>query len=895
MLGSSSPAAASDHVDLGVWVGDPLDVTTNLDIYNIPIDSFFPDSQRPAGVLPMIPDEFDPATYGDSSILINHPEIHEQPNVPVTVPITLEEFGLRSFDPVVITSADGSVQQQWNLQITLSPSGTPPGSLTLIEDSSGAGGAFQIELPISPLLRFVSVPNGDVREFDFGAATPPVTFTLEGSGSWAKLCPDRLAVPGQTSNLCLGRDASGGTSQPFSLIDVTTPGGPAFNLRVEQTEAPPAPNRPPLLPQFGTQFVAEGQTLELPVNASDPDGHGIDLFAPNLVDFGEFNDNGDGTGAFLFSPGFDDNGSYIITIIATDDGSPPLSSGRTFILTVENTNRPPVLQPIGPLEGLEGATRTFNFSATDPDGDMLTFTIQGQPSYSQFVDNGDGTASLTVTAPFGSVLDLFDVTVTVTDSGSPPLSDQETFNLVILQGSGNAPPVLDPIDDITVREGESSELLGVFRATDANDDMISLSASLPFGCSLVPTTSMQGFEIAKLRCDPDVLPGRFVITVTATDERGASDSKSFTLTVLPRVDAGGPYTATQTDMTQLHGDCPSCVDDAGNVSFSWDLNNDGLFDDATGFSPLIDTTNLPIGDNPVVAQGCVPGTGVCNTDETTINVGAANQPPVLDASDLEEPIEIGELNPEVPISYVFVLTASDPDGHAVSFSATNLPDFGKLEDFGNGLAHLILTPLYGHSGVYSGITISVTDNGTPALSDTHTFAFTVLPFLDAGGNRTTTQGEPILLLPIASAGSTIEFDLNDDGVYETPGPATTIDTTPLAPGDYRVHVRACLNGVCSIQTFVITVLMPIPGDLPSFDSLRSLVAANVDNRAVRLVLLLILGLADLYDRLGAYIAAERTLETFIRTVQAFTPRWINPAASTLLVEAANDLIDFLYD
>jgi len=56
-------------------------------------------------------------------------------------------------------------------------------------------------------------------------------------------------------------------------------------------------------------------------------------------------------------------------------------------------NNPPVLNPIGNQNGLEAHLLQFNISATDADGDHLTFTATNLPLGSQFVDNNNGTAT----------------------------------------------------------------------------------------------------------------------------------------------------------------------------------------------------------------------------------------------------------------------------------------------------------------------------------------------------------------------------------------------------------------------------------------------------------------------------------------------------------------------
>ena len=93
-------------------------------------------------------------------------------------------------------------------------------------------------------------------------------------------------------------------------------------------------------PQISTipdQQMDEGDTLDVPVTANDPNNHMITLSAGNLPPFGSFTDNGDGTGTFEFTPGSSDAGSYAgITVTAQDNGLPSLSDSLSFTLTVDD-------------------------------------------------------------------------------------------------------------------------------------------------------------------------------------------------------------------------------------------------------------------------------------------------------------------------------------------------------------------------------------------------------------------------------------------------------------------------------------------------------------------------------------------------------------------------------
>jgi len=77
-------------------------------------------------------------------------------------------------------------------------------------------------------------------------------------------------------------------------------------------------NRPPVLDSIGPQQVYEGDTLEVRISSSDPDGDSIFLSADGLPANAAFEDSGNGTGALVFTPDSTQAGSYEITLVASD-------------------------------------------------------------------------------------------------------------------------------------------------------------------------------------------------------------------------------------------------------------------------------------------------------------------------------------------------------------------------------------------------------------------------------------------------------------------------------------------------------------------------------------------------------------------------------------------------
>jgi hypothetical protein len=175
-------------------------------------------------------------------------------------------------------------------------------------------------------------------------------------------------------------DQAGSYREVFTVTDLSDPpltASVALDLVVYNT------NRPPVLAGLLDQAVSEGQFLDFWLIASDPDGNNVTYTAGPMPRGSTLNVN---TGEFFWMPDYDQAGDYILTVTATDDGYPQLSSAGTIMITVLNVNRPPAITAFSatPSSLNTGGTVNFSVTAHDPDGDT---TIAGY----DWDFKGDGT------------------------------------------------------------------------------------------------------------------------------------------------------------------------------------------------------------------------------------------------------------------------------------------------------------------------------------------------------------------------------------------------------------------------------------------------------------------------------------------------------------------------
>ena len=199
---------------------------------------------------------------------------------------------------------------------------------------------------------------------------------------------------------------------------------------------------PPDVQPAGPFTVIENRQLAETVTATDPDGNATITLSEANSNVGQsiLTDNGNGNGSLNWTPPIGSAGTYTLDVVATDTGGD--SDFETITINVV-ANQPPVLAAIGNQTATESTPFTLGFSATDADGILppaltQTNTLPGTPA---FVDNGNGTATLTWTPPANSS-GTYSMTVTASDLDGA--SDFETFSVQVI---ASQPPVIAPIAD----------------------------------------------------------------------------------------------------------------------------------------------------------------------------------------------------------------------------------------------------------------------------------------------------------------------------------------------------------------------------------------------------------------------------------------------------------------
>jgi len=168
------------------------------------------------------------------------------------------------------------------------------------------------------------------------------------------------------------------------------------------------------LEAIGDKSVDENSTLSFSVSATNPDGNTITYSVDGLPSGATFTNQ-----TFSWTPGYEQAGTYQATFIASDS---QVENYETITITVKNVNRVPALSTIGNRSIYVNDSLSFAVSATDPDGDTITYSVDDLPIGATFTNR---TFSWT---PSQSQVGSYKITFSASDN---QLQDYETITITV--------------------------------------------------------------------------------------------------------------------------------------------------------------------------------------------------------------------------------------------------------------------------------------------------------------------------------------------------------------------------------------------------------------------------------------------------------------------------------
>ena|SRR3989344_2036003 len=505
----------------------------------------------------------------------------------------------------------------------------------------------------------------------------------------------------------------------------------------------PTVNRPPTISSCSpsSSTVSPGGTVGINYVISDPDG---DTFSVT-VNWGDGTITSGGQSSathIYYAPG-----TYTVSITATDSrGASSTSSCGT--ITVSTTNNPPTISSCNPSSSpvVVGTTATINYVITDPNGDAFSVTVNwgdgattsGGQSSASHIYAGTGTYSVTITA---------------TDSKGAS-SSRSCSNIVVVPISINNPPVISSCSPpSTAVVGTTATIQ--YSVSDPDGDTFSITINWGDGSS----SSGGPFSAAHIY----LAAGTYFVTVTATDSRGASSSRSCgQIIVIPTggnnppviSSCNAPSTVTVGTAATINYAISDPEGDSFTVSINW---GDGTSSSGGASSASHTYSSTGTFTVTITATDSRGASSSRNCGQIIVIPTGGNHPPIISSCTPPSTVTIGTT---ATINYII----SDPDGDPF----TVLVNWGDGTTTSGGQSSS--THTYTSTGTFS-VTITVTDSRG---ASTGSFCGSIM-VTDGESNPSSGSKLKIIDVDVKVDGRTSSGLSDGEKISRTAGPESKID------------------------------------------------------------------------------------------------------------------------
>jgi hypothetical protein len=661
--------------------------------------------------------------------------------------------------PITITAANGvgsNATQSFTLTVnaaSTAPTITSAASTTFTVGTAGSFSVTTTGSPAATVTESGTLPSG-------------VTFTGGASG---------------TATLA-GTPAAG--TQGSYPITITAANGVGSNATQSFTLTVNPATAAPVITSAGSTTFSVGTAGTFSVTTTgSPTAALSATSSPALPSGVTFKDNGNGTATLAGTPPAGSQGTYTLTIKATNSAG---TATQSFVLTV---NSGLAITSAASASATSGTA--FSFTVTTTGTPTPTLTEAGTlPSGVTFTANSNGTATLAGT-PAATAKGAYPITFTARNSTG---TASQAFTLTV-----NNKPAFTSSAAVTETAGTAFN----YTVATSGYPVPKLTAgTLPAAVSF----SDNGNGTGALSGTTAIKAGTYTLTVTATNAGGTA-SQTITLTV-KAVNTSEPVPTFTT---------PATLTVTSGTAFTFNVTTTGYPTDPNYTTDVTESGTLPSG---VDASDNGDGS---NTLSGTPTAGSAGTYPItFTATD-----DAGN-----SVTQSFVLTvqgapaissgasATATVGSAFNFTvrttgspvpamteAGALPQGLTWVDNGNGTATLAGTPGVGQGGAYT-LTLKAT-NSLGSASQTFTLTVDQAPSVTSATSASATHGKAFSFT-FTSAGYPVPSVTHSGTVagltYTNNGNGTaTLSGTPTTAGTYTLTITATNSVGTATQTFTLTV------------------------------------------------------------------------------------------
>jgi hypothetical protein len=302
-----------------------------------------------------------------------------------------------------------------------------------------------------------SVAEGQAYSFIPAASDPDgqaLSFSIAGKPAWAAF---------NTGNGQLSGTPATGTAGTYANIRISVSDGSAsaalaaFSITVTPTVV----NRAPAISGAAASSAHEGVAYSFTPAASDPDGDSLTFNVSNKPAWAGFSAS---TGRLSGTPPAGSAGNYQGIVISVSDGS--LSASLPAFSINVAANRAPSISGTPAATVTTGQGYSFTPTASDPDGDALSFSITNKPTWASF-NSSNGRLSGT---PAKSAAGDY-IAITISASDGMATTALPAFQISV--EAANSPPTISGAPPASIVEGQAYSFTPT--AGDPDGDTLSFS------------------------------------------------------------------------------------------------------------------------------------------------------------------------------------------------------------------------------------------------------------------------------------------------------------------------------------------------------------------------------------------------------------------------------------
>jgi RHS repeat-associated protein len=568
---------------------------------------------------------------------------------------------------VVLAKEDHDNVTVKSLEVTVRSPNTPPVVVSIPPSGLASVG--------SPFVYQVVAQDAEQPAVGFSLVDPSAGMSVDATGSFT-WTPTASDVGTNAVTVRVTDGVGGVTDHVFTLVIATSPLNAIPDAKLEART---------------TAWL--GQELVGRVVASDPDGDPLTyslVAAPPGLSI-------EATGVIRWLPGNNSALPIPLEIKVSDGRGGELTLSAELTVLTNGSNAAPVVTSVPRTVATADALYGYDLVARDPDGDPVLWELVTGPQ-GMSLDAGRGTLRW---VPEHDQTGSFVVTVRATDAYGA--SAEQTFTVSV--SCVNQPPRISSVP-VTTANANFVYAYAV-RASDPNNDPLTFALDQsPAGMAFLPGTSIIRWVPTAAQVGPQA------VTVRVTDRAGNVTTQTFTVIVEATAPNRSPLITSPARTVATLGTAyeyavAASDPDGDPLAYHLLAGPDGMTID--GETGVVVWPN-PVAGTTTVSVAVTDGRGGRGVQTFTLT-GRANQAPAL-AAVPNQSVAAG-----APFRYG--LTATDPDGDAITYRLVQAPAGMTVDDFGR--------VVWQSSGPPRAETVTVAATDIGGLSSSRTFVLTLTP------------------------------------------------------------------------------------------------------------------------------------------------------------------------